>query len=46
VFLANNRRDHHEIALLEIGPEAAEMQAKQIRVQPKYAHMPHAACAC
>ena len=32
-YLANNRHDHHEIALREIGPEAAGMQAKQIRVQ-------------
>ncbi|HJY82351.1 MAG TPA: VOC family protein [Candidatus Binatia bacterium] len=30
VFLANNRRDHHEIALFEVGPEAAGLQAKQI----------------
>src|SRR5512138_29904 len=30
VFLANNRRDHHEIALFEVGPEAAGVQAKQI----------------
>jgi hypothetical protein len=22
VFLANNRREHHEIALYEVGPEA------------------------
>jgi catechol 2,3-dioxygenase len=30
LFLANNRRDHHEIALFEVGPEAAGLQAKQI----------------
>jgi catechol-2,3-dioxygenase len=30
VFLANNRRDHHEVALLEVVPEAAALQAKQI----------------
>jgi catechol 2,3-dioxygenase len=30
VFLANNRRDHHEIALFEVGPEAEGLRAKQI----------------
>jgi catechol 2,3-dioxygenase len=30
VFLANNRRDHHEIALFEVGPEAEGLQARQI----------------
>ena len=30
LFLANNRRDHHEIALLEIGKDAAAPQANQI----------------
>ncbi|MGO9268441.1 MAG: VOC family protein [Candidatus Binataceae bacterium] len=30
VFLANNRRDHHEIALFEVGPEADGLRAKQI----------------
>jgi hypothetical protein len=30
VFLANHRRDHHEIALFAVGPEAAGLQAKQI----------------
>jgi len=27
VFLANNRRDHHEIALFEVGPEAEGLRA-------------------
>jgi catechol-2,3-dioxygenase len=30
VFLADHRRDHHEIALFAVGPEAAGLQAKQI----------------
>jgi catechol 2,3-dioxygenase len=30
VFLANNRRDHHEIALFEVGPAAEGLQANQI----------------
>jgi catechol 2,3-dioxygenase len=30
LFLANNRRDHHEIALFEVGPDAAGPQGKQI----------------
>lgn len=30
VFLANNRRDHHEIALFEVGPGAEGLQANQI----------------
>ena len=30
VFLANNRRDHHEIALFEVGAEAEGLHAKQI----------------
>lgn len=30
VFLANHRRDHHEIALFEVGAEAEGLQAKQI----------------
>ncbi len=30
VFLANDRRDHHEIALFEVGPEAEGLRAKQI----------------
>jgi catechol 2,3-dioxygenase len=30
VFLANNRRDHHEIALFEVGPAADGLQAMQI----------------
>lgn len=30
VFLANNRRDHHEIALFEVGREAEGLHAKQI----------------
>ena len=30
VFLANNRRDHHEIALFAVGPEADGLRAKQI----------------
>src|SRR5579863_5950390 len=30
VFLANNRRDHHEIALFEVGPDAEGLRAKQI----------------
>jgi catechol 2,3-dioxygenase len=29
-FLANNRRDHHEIALFEVGPEAEGLRTKQI----------------
>jgi catechol 2,3-dioxygenase len=29
-FLANGRRDHHEIALFEIGPDAEAPRAKQI----------------
>jgi catechol 2,3-dioxygenase len=30
VFLANDRRDHHEIALFEVGPDADGLQPKQI----------------
>ena len=30
VFLANNRRDHHEIALFEVGAEAEGLRSKQI----------------
>jgi catechol 2,3-dioxygenase len=30
LFLANNRRDHHEIALLEIGPQAEAPAANAI----------------
>jgi catechol 2,3-dioxygenase len=30
VFLANNRRDHHEIALFEIGEAAEGLRARQI----------------
>jgi len=30
LFLANNRRDHHELALFEVGPEAEGLQARQI----------------
>ena len=30
VFLANNRRDHHEIALFEVGAEADGLRGKQI----------------
>jgi catechol 2,3-dioxygenase len=30
VFLANNRGDHHEIALFEVGAEAEGLHAKQI----------------
>lgn len=30
LFLANNRRDHHEIALIEVGEEASAPQAHQI----------------
>ncbi|MBV8454462.1 MAG: VOC family protein [Deltaproteobacteria bacterium] len=30
VFLANNRRDHHEIALFEVGAEAEGLRTKQI----------------
>jgi catechol 2,3-dioxygenase len=30
LFLANNRRDHHEIALFEVGPEADGLHGKQI----------------
>jgi catechol 2,3-dioxygenase len=30
VFLANNRRDHHEIALFEVGPGAEGLRANQI----------------
>ncbi len=30
VFLANNRRDHHEIALFEVGSEAEGLRPKQI----------------
>jgi catechol 2,3-dioxygenase len=30
LFLANNRRDHHEIALFEVGPEAEGLHSKQI----------------
>jgi catechol 2,3-dioxygenase len=30
VFLANNRRDHHEIALFELGQEAEGLRVKQI----------------
>lgn len=29
-FLANHRRDHHEIALFEVGPEAEGLRSKQI----------------
>jgi catechol 2,3-dioxygenase len=29
-FLANNRRDHHEIALFEVGPEADGLHSRQI----------------
>lgn len=30
VFLANNRRDHHEVALLQIGPQAEAPRANEI----------------
>jgi len=30
LFLANNRRDHHEIALLEVGPQAEAPRANEI----------------
>ena len=30
VFLATNRRDHHEIALFEVGNAAEDLRAKQI----------------
>jgi catechol 2,3-dioxygenase len=30
IFLANNRRDHHEIALFEVGPEADGLHTRQI----------------
>lgn len=30
VFLANNRRDHHEVGLFEVGPEAEGLRAKQV----------------
>jgi catechol 2,3-dioxygenase len=30
VFLANNRRDHHEIALFQVGPEAEDLRSNQI----------------
>lgn len=30
VFLANNRRDHHEIALFQVGPEAEDLRPNQI----------------
>jgi catechol 2,3-dioxygenase len=30
VFLANNRRDHHEIALIQVGPEAEGLRPNQI----------------
>ncbi len=30
VFLANNRRDHHELALLQIGPQAEAPRANEI----------------
>jgi catechol 2,3-dioxygenase len=30
VFLANNRRDHHEIALIEVGPTAEDLRHNQI----------------
>lgn len=30
VFLANNRRDHHELALLQIGPQAETPRANEI----------------
>jgi catechol 2,3-dioxygenase len=30
VFLANNRRDHHEIALFEVGPAAEGLRPNQI----------------
>jgi catechol 2,3-dioxygenase len=30
LFLANNRRDHHEIALIEIGPQAEPLRANQV----------------
>jgi catechol 2,3-dioxygenase len=30
LFLANNRRDHHEIALLEVGPQAEAPRANQL----------------
>ena len=29
-FLANNRRDHHEIALFELGPEAEGLRRNQV----------------
>lgn len=30
VFLANNRRDHHELALLQIGPQAEAPRATEL----------------
>ncbi len=30
IFLANNRRDHHELALLQIGPQAESPSARAI----------------
>jgi len=30
LFLANNRRDHHELALLQIGPQAETPRANEI----------------
>lgn len=30
VFLANNRRDHHELALIEIGPQAEGPRGNQV----------------
>jgi len=33
LFLANNRRDHHEIALLEIGAQASVPPANAVGLQ-------------